>query len=504
MIAFGGHPRTPGFGRLPRGLAVAALTAVMVVPLAASSAAAAPAAPSAYAMFGKAEPLVWGGSSGAVGSLHVPFVWGKTNNASLAKSEAKLVAPDESPKPLAGDAIAGLQCVGFDEKSCKDPFVAQAQVEHAGPDAKVAEKAANWPGRDGKFPGNIRAVTNCGGNCGPQLVHSAGGAAGSAGALTGYVSVGSSSASHDLSIDDKGRLVSNARSQLDNVSIGPKSEVQFTSLVTTAQAVGAGAESSKDGRADVRVNDLRILGYPVELTRAGLRLANGGPSEQEAYDGAKALLQRLRDERGIILEIPDFDAQLTRSPAHVSVVAQGLRVTFQQGVGAVNASALAYPLQLGHSTAVVAALDAPGRTMNVNENGGGVPTVENTAQAPQPGPGPKDEASPAGPRKSGPTTPKPPAGESRGGLPVPPKPEPTLTPPPSGASTPPTEPGLEPPVNDGAQPVTSPDEVVLPNLDDVQRKLGLRGAQSVSRAFGAFLGLGLILPLARFVIRRLG
>jgi hypothetical protein len=38
----------------------------------------------------------------------------------------------------------------------------------------------------------------------------------------------------------------------------------------------------------------------------------------------------------------------------------------------------------------------------------------------------------------------------------------------------------------------------------VERKLGLRGARSVSRAFGAFLGLGLILPLARFVIRRLG
>jgi hypothetical protein len=38
----------------------------------------------------------------------------------------------------------------------------------------------------------------------------------------------------------------------------------------------------------------------------------------------------------------------------------------------------------------------------------------------------------------------------------------------------------------------------------VQRNLGLRGANSVSRAFGAFLGLGLILPLARFVIRRLG
>ena len=494
-------------GSLPRGLAVAALAAVTVVPLAASSAAAAPAAPTAYAMFGKAEPFTWGGSSGAVGSLHVPFVWGKTNNASIAKSEAKLVAPDERPAPLSGDAIAGLQCVGFDEKSCKDPFVAQAQVEHAGPDARVAEKAANWPGRDGKFPGNIRAVTNCGGNCGPQLVQSVGSAAGSGGALTGYVSVGSSSASHDLSIDDKGRLVSLAKSQLDNVSIGPKGEVQFSSLMTTAQAVGAGTESSKDGRAEVRVNDFRILGYPVELTRAGLRLANGGPSEQEAYDGAKALLQRLKDEHGIILEIPNFDEQLTKAPAHVSVVAQGLRVTFRQGVGSVNA-ALAYPMQLGLSTAVVAALDAPGRTMNVNENSGDVPTVENTPQtAPAPAQGetanPPTSRNPS--RSTSPTKPK--TGGTQDDA-TPPKTggNPPATTPPAGGElpTPPVEVGPEPPVNDGAPLVTNPNEEALPSLDDVQRKLGLRGAQSVSRAFGAFLGLGLILPLARFLIRRLG
>ena len=494
-------------GTLPRGLAVAALAAVTVVPLAASSAAAAPAAPTAYALFGSAQPLVWGNPSSSVpvGNLHVPFVWGKTNNASLAKSEAKLVAPDESPKPLAGDAIAGLQCVGFDEKSCKDPFVAQAQVEHAGPDAKVLEKSAKWPGRDGKSPGNIRAITNCGGNCGPQPVHSLSSGAGSAGALTGYVSVGSSSASHELTIDDKGRLVSNARSQLDNVTIGPKSEVQFTSLVTTAQAVGAGAENSKDGRADVRVNDLRILGNPVELTRAGLRLANGGPSEQEAYDGAKALLQRLKDEHGIILEIPNFDAQLTKTAAHVSVAAQGLRVTFRQGVGYVNASALAYPLHLGHATAVVAALDAPGRTMNVNENGGGVPTVENTPQAAPPGPAPKDDGEPAPRNPKGTSPTKPGSGESKATQPPKPERQPSATPPVSGElPVPPAEIVPEPPAVEGTAPLTDPEETTLPNLKDVQNKLGLRGAQSVSRAFGAFLGLGLILPLARFVIRRLG
>jgi len=50
---------------------------------------------------------------------------------------------------------------------------------------------------------------------------------------------------------------------------------------------------------------------------------------------------------------------------------------------------------------------------------------------------------------------------------------------------------------------TDPNSVAigLPHLPD---SLGLRGAHSVSRAFGAFIGLGLILPLSRFLIRRLG
>ncbi len=497
-------------GTLPRGLAVAAVAAVTVVPLGASSAAAAPAAPAAYAMFGKAEPLVWGNpsSSAPVGDLHVPFVWGKTNNVAIAKSEAKLADANEALKPLSGEAISGLRCTGFDDPKfpCADPFRPLGVVEHAAPDAARREMSASFAGKDGRFPGDIQAVTDCAGSCGPQLVRSVGRAAGPAGALPGYVSVGSSSATHDLSIDDKGRLVSTATSQLDNVSIGPNHEVYFSRLLTTAYAIGAGAENSKDGRADIRINDFYILDNPVELTRAGLRLANGGPSEQEAYDGAKVLLQKLKD-RGIVLELPNFDAQLTKTPAHVAVDAQGLRVTFQhqQAVGAVNA--LTHPLELGHSTAVVAALDAPGRTMNVNDSGG-VSTVENTPQVAPPGPGPQGPAKPPTPGiKPGPRTTKPGVVGSKN--PQPPKPgetKPSVTAPDNGGLPipPPPQNDLEPPVNDGTQVVTDPNEVTLPNLDDVQRKLGLRGAQSVSRAFGAFLGLGLILPLARFVIRRLG
>jgi len=50
----------------------------------------------------------------------------------------------------------------------------------------------------------------------------------------------------------------------------------------------------------------------------------------------------------------------------------------------------------------------------------------------------------------------------------------------------------------------NPNDVALPSVGDLERNLGLKGARSVSRAFGAFLGLGLILPLSRFLIRRLG
>ena len=140
--------------------------------------------------------------------------------------------------------------------------------------------------------------------------------------------------------------------------------VQFSSLVTTAHASGTGAENTKDGRADLRITDFFILGNPVELTRAGLR-AVGGASEQAAYDSGKALLKQLRDH-GIGLELPDFDAQLVKSPAHVAVESLGLRVRFEQSVGSVS-PAISYPLELGRATAVVAALDVD-RKIEVKEN----------------------------------------------------------------------------------------------------------------------------------------
>jgi hypothetical protein len=372
--------------RLPRALAVAAVAVVTVIPLAASAASAAPAAPTAYSVFGSAAPLVWADSQ-PVGNLHVPFLVGKTNNLAAASSYSSLATPDQASKTMSGDEITGLACNGYDERTqpCKDPFTMIAKGSH-GPvtDGGHSEQNASFTGKDGKFPGGIRAYTDCAGNCGPQVVRSFGIASGPAGTLPAYVSVGSSSASHDLTTDDKGRLVSTAISELDNVSIGPKNEVHFSRLVTTAVASGAGAENSKDGRADIRISDFYILDSQVELTRAGLRLANAGPSEQEAYDGAKVLLKKLKD-RGITLQLPNFDAQVAKTIDHVTVDVPGLQVLFEQTVGNVAAT-FSNPLQLGHSTAVVAALDAG--HVDVKQNPNGSVTVDSTPSTSAPVTGP--------------------------------------------------------------------------------------------------------------------
>src|SRR5437764_4385632 len=374
--------------RLPRGLAVAAVAAVTVVPLAASAAGAAPTAPTAYSVFGSAAPLNWADSAKVpVGDLHVPFVSGKTNNLAVAGSYSSLAVPDQTDKAMSGEQINGLQCFGYDERTtpCKDPFTMIAKVGHvAVPDGGHSEQSVSFTGKDGKSPGGIRAYTDCPGNCGAQVVQSFGIASGPAGALPAYVSVGGSSASHNLTTDDKGRLISTALSELDNVSIGPKNEVHFSRLVTTAVAAGSGAENSKDGRADIRISDFYILDSQVELTRAGLRLANAGPSEQEAYDGAKVLLKKLKD-RGITLQLPNFDAQISRTPDHVTVDVPGLQVLFEQAVGNV-ASTFSDPLSLGHSTAVVAALDAG--HVDVKQSPGGGVVVESTPPTSAPVSGP--------------------------------------------------------------------------------------------------------------------
>jgi len=498
-------------GRLPRGLAVAAVAAVTVVPLAASAASAAPSAPAAYSVYGSAHALRWPGSSSvSVGDLHVPFVEGQTNNLAIASADASLAVPDETSHTLSGVEIEGLTCSGYAEKACKDPFIATAHANHSGVDGGHAEQLATFAGENGKFPGKINAITDCPGNCGGQLVHSLGGAAGPAGGLPGYVSIGSSSASHELTTDDKGKLISSARSELDNVSIGPKNEVHFSSLVATAQAFGSGAENTKDGRADLRIADFFILDNPVELTRAGLRLANAGPSDQEAYDGAKVLLQKLRD-RGINLELPNFDAQLSKTADHVTVDTAGLLVHFEQSVSGTPVAGLSHPLELGHATAVVAALDSD-RHIEVKPGPNGGMVVETTAPTSVPAaapPGSKASTT-VNSNRNGQNT-----GPSRNGTPTtgankgtaPPTSGTVNTPPPatsgggSAVSTP-ADAGSSTAVEANPPPGNT-DDVAL-GLRDVQRKLGLRGAHSVSRAFGAFFGLGLILPLARFLIRRLG
>src|SRR5712691_9528049 len=183
-------------GRLPRGVGPAAMAALASLVLAPSTASAAPTAPPSYATLASAEPLYWPGTSSLpVVDLHVPFVNGDTNNLALSDSAASLALPDTTVKPMSGDAIVGLTCAGYDAKACKDPFRPEASAGHGpNPDAAHSEQAASWTGKDGKAPGSIHALTDCPGNCGPQVVHSLADGAGPAGSIPGYVSIGGSSA----------------------------------------------------------------------------------------------------------------------------------------------------------------------------------------------------------------------------------------------------------------------------------------------------------------------
>ena len=487
-------------GRLPRGLG-ALLVASALVLITPSPASAAPAAPAAYTVLARAYPLFWAGSSGLpVDGLNVPYVSGVTNNLPLTEARAVLAQPDLSVAAMRGEAIQGLTCTGFEENKCQDPFLPEAEVGHVSADPGHHEQAASFEGKEAKYPGSIHALTDCAGDCGNQLVRTFGEAAGPAGGLNGYITIGGSSATHDTSIDGAGRLTGLARSELRDAVIGPQGEIRFSSLSTTAAASGLGAPNTKDGRGDIRVENFVILDNAVELTPAGLRLASGAPSEQEAYDGAQALLEKLK-ERGITLELPDFAAQVDRQPDFVTVKVKGLTVRFDQSVQpppGVPAQAVSQVLDLGSSTALIAAFDRE-REITLNE---GDATV-------QPGPEQQPPVT-SGPAPTGtPQVSAPTAGKPR--TKVPPTPRVSLpdnndiTVSAPAPAAPPAQPGevTGPAVPPDTDPALDPNGVAL-GVDDVVDTLGLRGARSVSRAFGAFLGLGLIIPVARFVIRRLG
>jgi hypothetical protein len=492
-------------------MGAAGLVVLVSAPVGAGVAHAAPAPPTAYAALARAYPLFWSGAGLPVGDLRVPYVSGLTNNLTnntpVADADAVLTKSDLTKTHMSGEDIKGLTCSGFDEAACKDPFLPEAKSIGS---ARF-ERAASFEGREGKFPGRIHSLVDCLGDCAKDVIRSSSDASGAKGGVETFFTIGGSSASQDLILDDRGRLFSVARSSLSDVTIGPGGEVRFSRLTTIASTAGAGSESSEEGRADVRIENFVILDNPVELTRAGIRLANGAPSEKEAYDGGKVLLQQLK-ERGITLGLPDFNAQVTRKPDHVTVDTGGLTVRFDQSVQgpAVSASTQTQPLELGHSTAVVAAFDSQ-RQVDVTPSGEVVVDARQPVAAPPLVPGPDGaSAGPTTTRALGSSKGRPDAahpGQSAGATSSSPGSNPVRRP--DGTAAPGGDATLPPgQVTGPAQlappsPATGPDEGAL-SATQVARSLGLRDARRVSRAFGAFLGLGLILPLARLVIRRLG
>jgi hypothetical protein len=481
-------------GRLLPGLGAAGLAVLVSVPVGAGTAWAAPSPPPAYTALAKAYPLAWSGAGLPVGDLRVPYVSGLTNNSAAADAHAVLAEADLKTTTMSGEEIKGLTCAGFSDTDCKDPFLPHARSERlAGSESPRIERTASFVGKEDKFPGRIHSLVECA-DCAKDVTRSSSDASGAAGELATYFSIGGSSASQDLSLDERGRLVSMARSTLSDMVIGPKGEVRFSRLTITATAFGSGAENAKDGRADVRVENFVILDNPVELTRAGLRLAGGGPSEQEAYDGAQALLEKLK-ERGITLGLPDFNAQVDRKPDHVTVQAQGLRVHFEravQGPQGVQTKSVASDLELGSTTALVAASDRAGTIEVSDKDGAVVVDSSHLVQAPAPSPSAEAPKNRSTKRQQGADS-RPAADQGPG---VTWTPAPGIQSPPTGPTSPPAGPDT---VINGEP--SGPENVALP---DITRALGLRNARSVSRAFGAFIGLGLILPIARLVIRRFG
>jgi hypothetical protein len=476
--------------RLLRGLGAASLVALVSAPLGAGVASAAPAPPPAYTALAKAYPLAWSGAGLPVGELRVPLVSGYTDNDAVADASSVLTLADHKTTTMSGEQIKDLACSGFDEAKCKDPFLPHARSDRFGSEPPRIERTASFSGKEGKFPGRIHSLVEGVNGVSRSFAE----ASGPSGEVPTYFAVGGSSANQDLSLDDRGRLVSVARSTLSDVVIGPKGEIRFSRLTVGATAFGAGSESSKDGRADVRVENLVILDNPVELTRSGLKLASGGPSEQEAYDGAKALLEKLK-ERGITLGLPDFNAQIDRKPAHVVVQAQGLRIHFDrsvQGPQGVQAQSVASDLELGSTTALVAAADRAGKIEVTLE--GGKPVVD-PGDLVQPAPAPSKQAASPRTGKGQGTDARPNAGRPTSVF-VPAAPAQAQAP--SAEAQPAT-----PPSQDTALDGPLNDDLAF-KAPDITRALGLRDARAVSRAFGAFLGLGLILPVARLVIRRFG
>lgn len=514
-------------------LSTASLLTVLPLLSLTSAAGAEPAPPAAYAAVARAYPLFWDGYSGISVNeeLRVPYIAGVTNHAPFSRAEAALALPDLSVKTMTGEAIQGLACKGYEAKRCRDPFLPEAEVSHSSSDPVSARQLASFLGRSGQNPGHIDAVNSCEGDCGRQLIRTTAEAVAPAGAIPNMISVGSSSARQDVTVDEAGRVVGIATSELRGVAIGPNREVTFSRLTSTARAVGAGAENAKDGQGTVDVADMVVLGNPVELTGAGLKLSHGAISEQEAYDGAKALLAKLRQDHGISLEFGDQADDILREAAQVTVRVNALRVRFDPRVQAPQTvgERIEQVMSLGSSTMVVMAFEQE-RQIDVSYEGDDVvvqaqPEAQATATPSSGAPAPAPSASTGPTPSTGAPSKATPAGSPPPRLPsnaqvkvkvTPPRPAPApATPVPAPGPATPTP---EVSGDQGTLPPPAVAEVPLPStagpdgfegldeeafgIGDIGR--GLKDARAVSRAFGAFLALGLVLPLARFVIKRFG
>lgn len=442
----------------------------------------------------RAYPVRVGGSGAAAGvDLLVPYATGLTGVEGSTDAASALVVADFTRRSLASPELRNLTCsVDIAPEECREPF---------SPLLLATQEAPGWD-RSASFD---RPATDADSSPTARLQATIGSdrrsfseASSPGGALRGYLSFETATARGEARVDESGRVVTVARAELSGVVIGPNGEIRAEQLRTIASSGWVGSEAAREPRASVEVDGLIILDQPVELTPQGLRLRQGAPSEQEAYDGARVLLLELAS-RGIAVEAPVWG--IDRSGGGVAARAQGFRVRFEQAVtgGPVEAPRLVYEIELGSSSASIApgVLSRPrateGGSLDVFSADLGLRRFESPAA--QPAPAGSVERS-AGNRRSRPGSPD--RGESEAAAagaveagPAPPTGEPSASFPPESVGERPTQTSAE------------LSEIAAPTLGPSRSAESRRAARSVSGAFGAFLGLALVLPIARVIIRRL-
>ena len=289
-------------GRLLGGLSTASALTLASFCLAPASGAA-PTPPASYAAAGARLPAVLGRLRRAIGGGRTAGPVRLRGDQPRRRSPGPRPSspcPTCPPRPMTGEQIARPDLHGLSEKRCADPFLPEATVGHSSRrPGERRDQAASFGGKDSKWPGHIDALNSCDGDCGNQLVRTLSEAAGARRRAErlhhlGRVAAGPPRRHRRRLRPAHGRCPLRAAGRRHR----PEGEVTFSRLTSTATRLRPGVRRTpRTARPDRR----RRHGHPRQRRGADPRpvcsCPAGPPSEQEAYDGAKALLESAQGTR---------------------------------------------------------------------------------------------------------------------------------------------------------------------------------------------------------------